>query len=133
MSSYIVAAFGLLGTIVGASISAYYAYLNSGLSRRTKQRDLYRMVKAELLNLARHCRITADELEAMKAIGPARLRMARYQDGGFMAFDAKELHLMNENLCQDIMQIVLHSRNNDIESTIFSTRSRLSARDKPIR
>jgi hypothetical protein len=41
--------------------------------------------------------------------------MARYRDGGFMALDTRELYLLNENLCQDIMQIVLHSRNNDIE------------------
>ena len=99
---------------MGASISAYYSYLNSSISRRTKQGDLYRMIKAELLNLARHCRVTADELEGDAAIGPARLRMARYRDGGFMALDPKELCLLTENLCQDVMQIVLPARNNDI-------------------
>lgn len=41
--------------------------------------------------------------------------MARYRDGGLMALDTKELYLLNENLCQDIMQIILYARNNDIE------------------
>jgi hypothetical protein len=115
VSSYLPAVFGLIGTIVGATISAYFTYVNSNVSRRTKQADLYRMIKAELLNLSRHCRITADELQAIEDIGTSRLRMSRYRDGGFMALDTKELYLLNENLCQDMMQIVLHARNTDIE------------------
>jgi hypothetical protein len=112
MSAYIPALFGILGTILGASITAYYNY---GVSRKIKQQDLYRLVRAELLNLARHYRITSREIKNDGVVTITTLRKARYRDSGFMALEAKETFILNENLCQDIMQVVLYSRNNDIE------------------
>lgn len=115
MSSQSPVLFGLLGTLVGATISAYYTYLNSNVARRTKQRDLYRMIKAEFLNLSRHCKISSDEIQASDQISLVQLRKARYRDGGVIFLDTKELYLLNENLCQDVMQVILYSRNTDIE------------------
>lgn len=105
----------LAGTIIGASISAYYSYINSSVARKIKQKDLYRLVRSELLNLRRHCRLTANELGDCKILSVADLRKAMYKDSGMLALDVNEIYILNENLCQDIMQIILFARNNDIE------------------
>jgi hypothetical protein len=106
---------GLAGTIIGASISAYYSYMNSSVARKIKQKDLYRLVRSELLNLRRHYRLTATELSSSERPSVGDLRKAQYKDTGMLALDVKEIYILNENLCQDIMQIILFTRNNDIE------------------
>jgi hypothetical protein len=115
MSAYLPLLFGIIGTIIGASLTAFYNHANTNKSRKVKQKDLCRLIVAELLNLSRHCRVTAREIKKINSAGIVELRKARYRDSGFMALEAKELFILNENLCQDVMQMILISRNNDIE------------------
>jgi hypothetical protein len=45
----------------------------------------------------------------------AAIRTLKYKEsGGTLFLDTKEIYLLNENICQDIMQVSLLSRNNDI-------------------
>lgn len=73
------------GTVIGASISAYYQYVNSRVARKIKQRDLYRLLIAELLNLNRHYTVTARRLVGSKTLSVVSLRKAKYKDTGLLA------------------------------------------------
>jgi hypothetical protein len=59
--------------------------------------------------------VSAREIGGSRTIRTADLRKAKYRESGFLLLDSKEIYLLNENLCQDIMQLILRSRNNDIE------------------
>jgi hypothetical protein len=104
----------IFAAFVGATLTALFFFLNTEVQKRRKGSDLYRLLKAELLNLRRHCAVCSREIDALAPHDIAAIRTIRYKDGGILFLDTKEIHLMNENICQDIMQVALLSRNKDI-------------------
>ncbi len=114
---YVPAFFGLIGTVIGASISGYYTHLNSNLAKKLKQKDLYELLISELRTLSTHCELSAVEIlsycDTSLEIIP-QLRMAKYYGTGMVSLELKEMYILNNNLCQDIMKIILCVRNTDI-------------------
>lgn len=104
----------LAGAAVGAILAASFVYLNIEIQKKIKKSDLYRLLKAEILNLKRHCSISFSEIDHYGSTDSAAIKTMKYKDGSTLLLDTKELYLLNENICQDIMQISLLSRNNDI-------------------
>jgi hypothetical protein len=99
---------------LAACLAAYFAFLNADIQKKIKVRDLTRLLHAEITNLARHCRVAAREIARYSTADAPGIATAKYNDGKLMLFDPKEAYILNENLCQDVMQLSLLSRNNDI-------------------
>jgi hypothetical protein len=104
----------LIGASLGAMLAASFVYLNTEIQKKRKRSDLYRLLRAEILNMKRHCSVTSREVCQYSSTDIGAIRTMKYKDGGTLFLDTKELYLLNENICQDIMQLSLLSRNNDI-------------------
>ena len=99
-----------VGALIVSILSAIFVIYINFLQKKFKRDALLGLLEAELRNLATHCRLSANEISVQD---PASLRLARYTEGRLLFFDAKEAYYINEYICQDVMQISLHSRNTD--------------------
>jgi hypothetical protein len=108
------AAISIVGVLVGAALSAYFVFFNAEVQKRRRRSDLYQLLRAEIMNLKRHCSVVEREIGTYRIDQVAHLKTTKYRDGAMLFFDIKESPLLNLNLCQDLMQLSLLSRNNDI-------------------
>lgn len=97
-----------------ATLTAFYIYLNSRIAKKAKQKELYRILISELRTLRTHFLLSGQEVLDERREIILRVKMAKYWEKGMIYFDAKELYILNQNLCQDLMQIILCTRNTDL-------------------
>jgi hypothetical protein len=72
------------------------------------------MLISELRTLRTHFLLSGQEVLGAGQDNILRIRMAKYWESGMISFDSRELYILNQNLCQDLMQIILCTRNTDL-------------------
>lgn len=101
-----------------AVITAGFALLNNLFlnlfQRRQRHSDTVRMIRAELLNLERHCQEARLQLEADRPLSPVQILFAKLPEGGLVSLETTNLLGVSDLLCRDLMALVIFLRNTNV-------------------
>lgn len=111
---YVAMFVSVLVSTVSVFLSAKFTLRNFFIQNERKKSDISTALIAELNNLARHYGWSSLEIGGREIGDISGYEITKYSNGNLIMLKLDELILLDRNLCADIMQIAMYTRNNDI-------------------